>query len=65
MVARSLALEAPEHVAAKMGRKGAVFSSLGGFMEGTFAPDLVAHSFRDDEPEEFQDFKDNRWRGNE
>ena len=56
MVARRPALEAPEHVAAKMGRKGAVFSSLGRFMQGTFAPHLVTHSFSHDKSQKFQDF---------
>ena len=56
MVARRSALEALEHVAAKMGGKGAVVSSLGGFMEGTFTPHLVADSFSDNKPQEFQDF---------
>ena len=56
MVARCPALETPEHIAAKIGRKGAVFSSLGRFMERTFAPYLVAHSFGHDKPQEFQDF---------
>src|ERR1700678_281320 len=56
MVACSLALEAPEHVAAKIRREGAVFSSLGWFMEGTGTAHLVAPSFADDEAEQLQDF---------
>ena len=56
MVARSLALETPEHVAAKMRREGAVLSSLGWFMERTGTAYLVAASFADDEAEQLQDF---------
>ena len=54
MVARSLALEAPEQVAAKIRREGAVLSSRGWFMERTGTAHLVAPSFADDEAEQLQ-----------
>ena len=56
MVAGSSALETPEHVSVEMGRKGSMFSSFGRFIERTFAPHLVAFSFKDDKPQKFKDF---------
>jgi hypothetical protein len=57
MVARSSTLETTEHVAAQVSRKGAVFSSLGWFMKGTFPSDLVASSLDDNKSEQLQNLR--------
>ena len=57
MVARRSALETTEHVPAKVSRKGAVFSSLGWFMKGTFPSHLVARSLDDDKSQQLQNLR--------
>ena len=56
MVTGSSALETSEDATAEVRREGTVFSSLGRFMQGTFAPHLVARTFENDKPQEFKDF---------
>ena len=58
MVSRSATLETTEHVAAKVRRKRAVFSSLGWFMKRTFPAHLVARSLDDDKSEQLQNLRD-------
>jgi hypothetical protein len=64
MISRSPALETAEHVAAKVRRKGAVFSSLRRFMEWTFPSHLVARSLSDDKSQQLQNLR-HRYIGSE
>ena len=57
MVAGSSALETTEQVTAKVRRKGAVFSSLGLFMERTFPSHLVSRSLDHDKSQQLQNLR--------
>jgi hypothetical protein len=57
MVSRSATFETTEHVAAEVSRKGAVFSSLGWFMERTFPSHLVARALDHHKAEQLQNLR--------
>jgi hypothetical protein len=54
IVAAGAALEALKLLAGQMSRKGPVFSSFGGFMQGALAANLSARSLRDDKTQQIE-----------
>jgi len=57
MVAGNPALETTKHVTTKVRRKGAVFSSLGWFMEWTFPSHLISRSLDHDKSQQLQNLR--------